>query len=86
MKVGDLICYNSAGMKKKTMGMVLEISGEHGSYHNVLVWWLAVGTWMPRRSWHMPGAFTTDYRMPIYVGEKSWHECGDWFEVINEEV
>ena len=86
MKVGDLICYNSVGMKKKTVGMVLEISGQHGSWHNILIWWLVVGKWMPRRSWHRAQASISEYGSPICAGEKSWHEYGDWFEVINEEI
>ena len=78
MKVGDLVCYNSAGMKYQTVGMVLEISGNPGPLHSVLIWWTSVGKLMPRRSWCDPSLHDKLklYGAPVYPGEKVWHDFG----------
>ena len=78
LKIGDLVCFNSAGMRHKTLGVVLEFDYKSRSNRplvdgSVLIMWSAVGKYMPRtgvRSWR---------RTPIVPGEIVWHELGDWF-------
>ena len=83
MKVGDLICYNAAGQRKKTLGLVLQIKDDL-SWSNkpekiVLIQWCVIGDRMPRRSQPRNGAY--NYDTP-FTGEMTWHKLGDWFEVV----
>ena len=78
LKIGDLVCFNSGGMKHKTLGVILDF--DFKSLHvatnrlgHVLIMWSVVGKYMPRRSvhdWH---------KSTIDTGEIVWHEFGDWF-------
>tara|TARA_Y100000593_G_scaffold9474_2_gene17246 strand:+ start:464 stop:715 length:252 start_codon:yes stop_codon:yes gene_type:complete len=81
MKVGDLICYNAAGMKYKTLGLLLEIDSPKPLYGSdekaILVQWCVVGKYMPRRDYRN-GDWSRD---PIKSGQRCWHPIGDWFEV-----
>ena len=86
MKVGDLICYNAAGQKTKTLGLVLEIkppSFFRGTdYPTALIQWCVVGSIMPRREWHhRHGSTWTNHNDKIQPGQLVWHKVGDWFEV-----
>mgnify|MGYP000181542008 CR=1 FL=1 len=80
MKVGDLICYNAAGMKYKTLGLVLEIEPPRYNYgrqdNAILIQWCVVGTIMPRRDYRGGG-----FNEKIKAGEMIWHTFGKWFEV-----
>ena len=83
MKVGDLICYNAAGMKYKTLGIVIELKDDT----DVLVMWGVAGDLMPRKSWG--GGLNEhksmlDWHSKIHSGDIVWHQLGSWFEVINE--
>tara|TARA_Y100001938_G_C8095230_1_gene437692 strand:+ start:4393 stop:4650 length:258 start_codon:yes stop_codon:yes gene_type:complete len=83
MKVGDLVCYNAAGQRYKTLGVVYEFGTSLHGYSRrgcVLIQWCIVGEIMPRREWHNQGWS----RDPIQPGEFIWHPIGDWFEVANE--
>ena len=83
MQVGDLVCYNAAGMKSKTLGLVLEISvlDKWRNTHSVLVQWCIVGKYMPRKA--MWGAINAgSWNDLIEPGSVVWHEFGDWFEVV----
>ena len=86
MKVGDLICYNAAGQRKKTLGLVLQIEEELSyamdPHKIVLIQWCVIGDLMPRREQPRNGPY--NYDTP-YSGEITWHKLGDWFEVINEK-
>ena len=75
LKIGDLVCFNSGGMKYKTLGIIMDFDFQckhrytrpHGY---VLIMWSVVGKYMPRTSvWR---------RTPIESGEMVWHEFGDW--------
>ena len=84
MKVGDLVCYNGAGQKKHTIGLVLELHEDDGkaSYYSrraILIQWGCVGNGiLPRTS--MGQIFVRGQE--IGPGDIVWHEWGDWFEVI----
>jgi hypothetical protein len=84
MQVGDMVCYNAAGQKYKTLGVVFEIEENYPSTHAtqplVLIQWCVVGDIMPRRSWG-PLGWSRDKIQP---GEYVWHEVGNWFEVTND--
>lgn len=85
MKVGDLVCYNSCGMKHKTLGLVLEMKGRYsaGTDLMVLIQWCAIGKYMPRRAYMF--GFGFELGKEIHSGDLAWHDIGDWFEVVNEK-
>jgi len=85
MKVGDLICYNAAGMKSKTLGLVLEIQdGGLRSYSNqeksILIQWALIGKYMPRRDYNKQS--NGAWGECIQPGQLVWHTFGSWFEVV----
>lgn len=87
MRVGDLVRYNAAGMRDKTLGLVLDLKQGHPAtrgYENtdvVLIQWCMTGEYMPRKElpWGADG-----YDAPITNGSVWWHQVGKWFEVIGE--
>jgi len=87
MKVGDLICYNAAGQKYKTLGLVLEFATAGNlrvgnNYPSVLIQWCLVGNTMPRREWGgKHGNDWNNYNDKIQPGQMIWHRKGGWFEV-----
>jgi hypothetical protein len=84
MKVGDLICYNAAGMKYKTLGLVLEFAkpSRGTEYFSILIQWCLVGKLMPRREWsYKNGSNWDNLNDKIQPGQMIWHRKGDWFEV-----
>ena len=78
LKIGDLVCFNSGGMKRKTLGVIvdfdsIDVFGENRHLGHVLIMWSVVGKYMPRTSVH-------DWRRnSIESGEIVWHPFGDWF-------
>ena len=88
MKPGNLVCYNAAGMKKKTLGLVVENASLPAHTYgptrpHVLIQWCVVGEYMPRRSYHRMETPHVEYGTPISSGELVWHESGEWFEVVS---
>ena len=83
-KPGDLICYNAAGMKYKTLGLVIEVNdmSELYSKTEILVLWGVAGKLMPRKSISPTGMNALDWNKKIHDGDVVWHECGTWFEVV----
>ena len=83
MQVGDLIRYNAAGQRSKTLGLVLEIKEEISwgdqEVWAILVQWCAVGNMMPRK--HQPKNGPYNYDTPR-LGDLAWHIGGPWFEVV----
>ena len=82
LKIGDLVCYNGAGMKYKTLGIVLDFdykSKKHRTGHpgSILIMWSIVGFVMPRMCCTMQ-----HMRDHVKSGDMTWHELGDWFEVV----
>ena len=86
MKVGDLICYNAAGMKEKTLVLVLAIEksgdwrialAENGML--ALIQWCLVGEVMPRKDYQKGAG---NYLDRIHPGQMCWHPVGRWFEVV----
>lgn len=84
MNIGDLICFNSAGQREKTLGLVLDLQ----TYYNetsILVQWCIVGNMMPRRCWTMTSARDAiRHQRKIIPGDVIWHPRGDWFEKLRE--
>ena len=76
LKIGDLVCFNSGGMKHKTLGVVMDFDFQ-SRYHTraygyILIMWSVVGKYMPRTGLH------SIRRTPIESGDLVWHEFGDW--------
>ena len=79
LEIGSLVCFNSAGMKHKTLGVVLDFDFVTKPYRptngwgHILIMWCVVDKYMPRTSVH-------DWRRnSIESGEIVWHEFGEWF-------
>ena len=82
INIGDLVCYNAAGQKKNTLALVLDFREDRNSYRpgvQVLVQWCCVGNGLlPRKALN-----SYDERWEkILPGSLTWHELGDWFEVV----
>ena len=81
IKIGDLVRYNAGSQRKKTLGLVLDISDDMYMHSKpcALIQWCCVGNgMMPRKasiSWDAN-------RKPIVSGSRVWHEIGTWFEVV----
>ena len=90
MKVGDLVCYNAAGQRKKSLGIILDrcIRTDTGQADSVDIYyrihWVKSGELLPRAEWGNP----KDKRHHGYGSEASqrldWFKAGPWLEVLNE--
>ncbi len=80
--VGDMICYNAAGMKFKTIGLVVAIEGPRTGYEiqDVLILWCVTGEYMPRRQWGRGDQSVFGTNDKIKSGDLIWHPAGAWFE------
>ena len=83
IKPGDLICYNAAGQKHRTVGLVLDLREDKLGWSanrnwKILIQWGCVGSGvLPRTTFghlHRPSE--------IRPGDVVWHEFGNWFEVV----
>ena len=87
IKVGDLICYNAAGQRKKTMGLVFDIRrGDTDRWSrdprdHVLVQWCVVGDVLPRPSAPRGEGHSWE---KIREGAFAWHDLEHYFEGIDE--
>ena len=88
MKPGDLVTYNAAGMKYKTLGLIMDIAfrrefiGKPKAIY--LIQWCVTGKFMPRRENNPtdPGSTPWNWESPK-SGDLVWHSNeGKWFEVI----
>ena len=89
--IGDLICYNTAGMTDKTLGLVVDVrkhlAGRDGleSQRAVLIQWCVVGKIMPRRSSKfnesLPGKYVWASEPPS-PGDMAWYDNDKWFKVM----
>ena len=83
IKVGDLVRFNSAGQKYKTLGMVMAFDYRMGDLYTerlVQIQWHVIGDIMPRRC-SLPQE-PEPYWETITPGKFSWHKMGNWFEHI----
>ena len=76
LNIGDLVCFNSGGMKHKTLGIIMDFDFQSRRHNRacgyILIMWSVVGKYMPRTSLH------SVRRTPIESGDMIWHEFGDW--------
>ena len=91
MKVGDLVCYNAAGQRNKTLGLIIDrhYRTDNGHVRGVdtycrIIWTKHAGV-LPRSVWGNP----RDKRFYRYgsesVKKEDWYLCGDWFEKVKAE-
>ena len=84
MKVGNLICFNSAGQKNKTLGLILEKSKKWMDVKEMLlIYWCITGDVMPRIEYSMHSSY--EWGDKPKPGKPCWHQRGEWFEVVDEE-
>ena len=90
MKVGDLICFNAAGQKKKTLGLVIDrhIRTDNGFVHGVEIYyrihWSKRGEVMPKEEWGTPkdkGFHKNEY---YTYKKKGWFKAGAWLEIVKK--
>jgi hypothetical protein len=92
VKVGDLICYNAAGMRKETLGMVLSEWIDAGGKRYIMIKWALKGKYMPKSSWeyynHHNISQPWTYLPPGGRGPEGdtrpflWYDDAHYFEVI----
>jgi hypothetical protein len=85
VKPGDLIRYNAAGQRNKTLGLILyekERTGwiHEANYKILLIQWCLVGDLMPRVD-YIPGSVWTYHEKPK-PGESYWYKKDTYFEVV----
>jgi len=98
MKIGDLVCYNAAGQKHKSMALVVGLDNRSKSplyEHNcVQLMWVMLPEVGPKieraigADWEgLTGSFSRLFRGSDDMLRANdnivlWHPIGDWFEVI----
>tara|TARA_B100000674_G_C37752376_1_gene874024 strand:+ start:385 stop:651 length:267 start_codon:yes stop_codon:yes gene_type:complete len=80
IKIGDLVCYNAGGQKRKTLGLVVDIDDDQFK-KIALIQWCCIGNGL------LPRKASTSWKFgepdPIIgPGSMVWHFVGDWFEVV----
>jgi hypothetical protein len=93
MKIGDLVCYNVAGQKNKSMALVVGFDkGSRWEKKCVQLMWVLlpeVGPCIQRAhqgNQYISGSFSCLFRQYNKGIMKDnivlWHTIGDWFEVV----
>ena len=95
MKIGDLVRFNAAGQKRKTLGVVIDLKKSDGKISHVHVCWTMTGEKLPKIDWRHDGDIHWHYEQPDWtqIAEKMrsirstptpklWHSNGPWLEVI----
>ena len=90
MKVGDLVCYNGAGQRNKSLGIITDVfrNTANGSirgydtYYNIV--WTKVPEYLPRGEWEDPRLWRAD-TYPTATNRTSWYKQGGWFEKVKVE-
>jgi len=85
VNVGDLVCYNCAGMRKKTLGFVMSEYITATKKRFIMIRWILKGEFMPKYAWEyysLKGMDTpwNNYNKTCFV----WYEPADYFEVVSE--
>jgi hypothetical protein len=94
LKVGDLVCYNGGGMRKKSLGLVMatHVRTDNGSVrgmeHYVLIHWTLVPTLAPRAEWSDPRAklnpqWSIDKSYGNRDKTKGWYFDKGHFEILS---
>jgi len=82
LKIGDLVCFNSGGMRHKTLGIVVDFDFSskirRKNLESILIMWSVIGKYMPRQCWTLQD----NRQKEIRSGDFIWHEMGDWFKVV----
>jgi len=82
LKIGDLVCFNSGGMRHKTLGIVVDFDFSskirRKNLESILIMWSVIGKYMPRQCWTLQD----NRQKEIGSGDFIWHEMGDWFKVV----
>ena len=89
MKIGDLVCYNAGGMKRKSLGMVLDTAWFNGSSSQkpcrlVRIVWIKKPSMPPSPQGYHPKSGLWTGSSHIYDKMDNWYKKGDWFEIIKK--
>ena len=85
IEIGDLICFNSAGMRKKSIGLVVDKCirtdvGIRGVDVFYKVQWAKRPPLEPREEWGNPKKRSANWHYDSK--REGWYRAGDWFEKI----
>ena len=89
-KVGDLVCFNSAGMRKHSLGLVMERRKErlHGDGRYVpylYIHWIKKPPMSPRSEWHWGWTgVTREARWTPDGSIAAWYQDMGHFEVVEK--
>ena len=91
--IGDLICYNAGGMRRRTLGIVYREWYDHHKNRYLLIRWSMRGEYLPRSSYkyYQENRSTTAHPDPYFMGpegdkvEYIWYDDAHYFEVISED-
>ena len=78
MKVGDLVRYNAAGQREKSMALVMAFETDYEKTRRIKLMWIVTPGVFPGVSYN-PGL-----RWDRRHKEPTWYKNGDWIEVIDE--
>lgn len=97
MEIGDLICFNAAGQRSKTLGVIVDryvrtYNWTAETYYHIH--WAKRGEVMPFEEWGSPkdsnfhryldkGAIPRVH--PGTFNKKGWYKAGSWLEVIKKQ-
>ncbi len=79
-KVGDLICFNAAGMRKKSLGLVVALKSLVSDRNAIQVQWAVIPELKPRvHNLEYAGGWSeVDHSIA------TWYQDDDWFEVVKQ--
>ena len=87
MKIGDLICYNAAGQRSKTLGLILDIDTKIDDFYAttevVLIQWCMIGELLPRQISHIHSIWRVDsWKKITENGMLGWYKKAHYLEVV----
>ena len=91
LNVGDLVCYNAAGMRKKSLGLVMATHKQpdpraKGMVYYVHVYWTLRPTLAPRAEWTDPRKGVRPSRVDYSDGRdkmQGWYVNRGYFELLS---
>jgi len=81
-QVGDLVCYNVAGMRNKSLGMVMDTHRKNGVRY-IRIYWTKRPSIPPRSEFVDVNSLAPDWR-PDRDRVEGWYPDKGCFEVISE--
>ena len=93
MKVGDLVCYNAAGQKNKSLALVVNLH-DSISKHAILLEWIVHPKLYPKTSplhWDLQMDLCS-IELPLVRRwedlhiKPTWYKIGPWLEMVKTDI